>query len=1027
MFKRIVSLKGKTVTKTNLHSQSKIQDTRTTTNRRLYGIFFGILMLLFLLPAAMSPGPSAASSESYIGFQSQSHSSSSGSESPLETSTAVVPINWALFTTATPTGTEAQRWQTAIVDIVTDFDTSDPNIWRFNSSVPELSYYDRYYIVDSDDGIARNLPWGGNCVNYHYTPSSTPTPPTPSPTPTYEKKRDDILEASEISLIMAVALEPHMRLIPPGDQYDRLKAKAVKLISSLAYHHAGRIPSPTATPWSDLEHWGFVPDHYPAKCYVNWGTGRPASYAGLAAWLLWDEFTSTQKEDIRKMVEYEANRFINTTTFFHVPLATPIGGGTLVPGQPVLPNVGYRYDATGTLRTTTSTATPSTSVPDDYRDGYYMPGDTKAEENAWKARIVQLAAAMMPNHPNVDKWWSASLDLTVSAFSRYRDVIGTEMLHGREARAWLNGSNAENSASYPDTDGLIVNGLYLNPNYAAAIIHSAQAGIVNPLAGRSAPKGAYFNADQVYDTWVNLSFTPTATPCYNIPWVPPDVEQMNPCFNNPEALNTSATIYTLATRNFNTWPVHYPMGTVTESFESNEWSLDDGWQAIVGESPLSHVYKIDRGIFALTDAYAKAFRVQRTTGTLNWVPFGTNREDGRVNNVTNWESWHTDASRFAPKLSNAAEGYLLKWLEHQPYNQGTNKIAVSNVPPTWRDGDVGTVSMAGTGFFTPTLDMGNPGTFELIGYGPYINESGERFHFTYQEMRGDFDVIARKASWSESTGSIAQAGLMVREKLTAGSRMVRVLFQGNVDSGNTPYFKWRALEDNPAAYNFGLSTPGAKIRLVRKGDTFYGYVWYNDNWKEIYSATITMSSDVYVGLAASSNSSTTPLSVKFDEVTTWLTGWSALTTSTPTPSPTPSPTEVNNVVDNDPWTVWARDNLVNPPWIAIEYPSTKKVTAVSIEWFLGYQRAYKFKIQAWNASTEVWYDVSPPSSPEDHRCPSDLTYWCSNGTMSSEAKYYLSSPVDTLKIRIVGYGFTGQGVPNGPWTSIRELKIYGRP
>src|SRR6476620_3382209 len=85
-----------------------------------------------------------------------------------------------------------------------------------------------------------------------------------------------------------------------------------------------------------------------------------AAYAGLAGWLMWDDpyLSATDRQNIRQLVEYEANRLIG----YQVP---------------------YYQNAAGNI---------------------VYPGDSKAEENAWNAMLLETAVNMMPNHPNVAAW-----------------------------------------------------------------------------------------------------------------------------------------------------------------------------------------------------------------------------------------------------------------------------------------------------------------------------------------------------------------------------------------------------------------------------------------------------------------------------------------------------------------------------------------------------------------------------------------------------------------------------------------------
>ena len=147
--------------------------------------------------------------------------------------------------------------------------------------------------------------------------------------------------AEAVGLAVFIALGAYY-LAWTGVSLADAKAITVRLIGSVAYHHKA----------NTSDGWGWQNDSQPKN--EIWQSAHWAAYAGQAAWLLWSELSPKDQEYVRKMVEREANRF-NT--------ATP----------PV-----YR-DCSGTV----------VSV-----------GDTKAEENAWNARCLQTAIAMMPHHAN---------------------------------------------------------------------------------------------------------------------------------------------------------------------------------------------------------------------------------------------------------------------------------------------------------------------------------------------------------------------------------------------------------------------------------------------------------------------------------------------------------------------------------------------------------------------------------------------------------------------------------------------------
>lgn len=215
------------------------------------------------------------------------------------------------------------------------------------------------------------------------------------------------------------------------------KAITLKLVRSLAYRHL----SNTSGGWGN-----------------EWQSALWAHYAGTAGWLMWADLSATDREYVRKMVEYEANRFIGYQT-------------------PYYRNTG------GTILT---------------------PGDSKAEENSWNAMVLQLATSMMPAHPNYRAWLHKEVELMMSAFARPADLGSTTSYNGAPFSWWLNGSNAEN-------DHMVVNHSRIHPDYTMTVTQNLNAILVAAMAGVPAPQAARANTAGTYDALVDLSFTAGAS------------------------------------------------------------------------------------------------------------------------------------------------------------------------------------------------------------------------------------------------------------------------------------------------------------------------------------------------------------------------------------------------------------------------------------------------------------------------------------------------------------------------------------
>lgn len=313
-------------------------------------------------------------------------------------SSSVVPINWSSFTGGNPTDANSLR----VLNIMLNTNKYALTTWWTNK------------------GFAGQT---GSYLTFGGVAEPNIRPP-----------------ASE-ALALAVSIKTGAyNATATGVTLTNAKAIATKLTASLAYRHRVN----TTGGWGN-----------------DWQTAFWAYLAGTAGYLLWDDLSATDQEYIRKMVEYEANRFNSYT----VPY--------------------YRNEA-GTI---------------------LSPGDTKAEENAWNSSLLQLATAMMPDHANWYVWMNKNIELMISAYSRPSDTGNTLVLHGNTVANWLNGSNA-------NEDGTVINHSIVHPDYMNSYTQLLNAPLLYTLAGMETPQAALFNAEIVYDALVDVNFS---SPPYGAP------------------------------------------------------------------------------------------------------------------------------------------------------------------------------------------------------------------------------------------------------------------------------------------------------------------------------------------------------------------------------------------------------------------------------------------------------------------------------------------------------------------------------
>ena len=155
-----------------------------------------------------------------------------------------------------------------------------------------------------------------------------------------------------------------------------------------------------------------------------------------------------------------------------------------------------------------------------------------------------------------------------------------------------------------------------------------------------------------------------------------------------------------------------------------------------------------------------------------------------------------------------------------------------------------------------------PAGLMVTGGGAGVTGTNDQFQFSYQLSSGDFDIAVRIASLG-LTVDWAQAGLMARESLAPGGRFAASLV---TPAMNGCSFMWRDPANSRAVStgSFPANYPNTWLRLNRVGNLFSGYASYDgQTWTLLGSDTITMSNQVYLGFAVSSDAAGQSITAQF--------------------------------------------------------------------------------------------------------------------------------------------------------------------
>ncbi|MFE6743199.1 hypothetical protein [Streptomyces tubercidicus] len=332
-------------------------------------------------------------------------------------------------------------------------------------------------------------------------------------------------------------------------------AITVRLVSSLAYRHLVNYGTGG---------WG-----------NGWQTALWASFTGAAGWLVWDSLTSTDAENVRKMVEYEANRFLNYTASYY-----------------------RKVDGT-----------------------YNYPGDTQGESIAWNTRILGLAAAMMPNHANHSQWMHMLALMALQARATPMDVgaNASKVINGMTLGTVLGGTNI-------NSDFTVVNHDIVHPDYMMACYATTlSSGLTLSLANQTIPYALTRSFDRGYDAFVDLSFTSGTMP-YD-----------DPNLAGKTIASPGGAIYAgTSTDPADTSDIYYPMGNDWGTNRRMQFCVMDVFANSFGLDTLASVKSDTWATAHLTRAKKMQ---ERSTDRRTYTSAGEDTYGGREEWVAAYAAW----------------------------------------------------------------------------------------------------------------------------------------------------------------------------------------------------------------------------------------------------------------------------------------------------------------------------------------------------------------------------------------------------
>jgi len=189
-------------------------------------------------------------------------------------------------------------------------------------------------------------------------------------------------------------------------------------------------------------------------------------------------------------------------------------------------------------------------------------------------------------------------------------------------------------------------------------------------------------------------------------------------------------------------------------------------------------------------------------------------------------------------------------------------------PRDWTENGVGVLSLWFRG--NPAGFIEEPaGTYRISASGTDISDVADEFRYAFKQLSGGGSIVAKVES-VENTDGWAKAGVMIRETLEPGSKHSFVC----ITPGNGVAFEGRI---TTGASSFSTNQTGITapywVKLERDAaGNFTGYHSADGvSWQPIQDATprlISMSPNVYIGLALTSHSAGVTCTAEFSNVKT---------------------------------------------------------------------------------------------------------------------------------------------------------------
>ena len=188
----------------------------------------------------------------------------------------------------------------------------------------------------------------------------------------------------------------------------------------------------------------------------------------------------------------------------------------------------------------------------------------------------------------------------------------------------------------------------------------------------------------------------------------------------------------------------------------------------------------------------------------------------------------------------------------------------AQVPAPWESEDIGPVEVEGSA-------EEDAGVFTVTGYGSIWNPP-DAFHYVYQAVEGDGEIIAHLDSYDLEVNEWTKVGLMIRQNLDTDAKSF-LLFSSPGPVGGTPWGINMQARVDVGAESIWLGGPGGEpapiwLKVTKEGNNVKGYTSDDGvTWTYANGTSVEMEGEIFVGLAVASTMPATTVTAQFSSVT----------------------------------------------------------------------------------------------------------------------------------------------------------------